>query len=95
MVDLLKADIRVNKVRCKHCGNTIESKHTHDSVWCSCGSCNVDGGLEYLKRAFKHYPVKDYEELSVVYENGKLVTFVADDNKRYYRPSVANFSKKI
>jgi len=53
-----------NKVRCKHCGDVIESKHRHDFVWCKCGKVAVDGGKSYLKRAFQTNPDDDYEELS-------------------------------
>ena len=40
----------VNKVQCMKCKDVIESKHRHDMVWCSCKSCAVDGGRDYLKR---------------------------------------------
>lgn len=51
-----------NRIKCKNCGDIIESLDTHDFKWCSCGSCAVDGGKEYLRRVFKD---KDcYEELS-------------------------------
>lgn len=53
-----------NKIRCKHCGDVIESKHRHDFVWCKCGKVAVDGGKSYLKRAFQTEPKDDYEELS-------------------------------
>lgn len=53
-----------NKVRCKHYGDVIESKHRHDFVWCKCGKVAVDGGKSYLKRAFQTEPENDYEELS-------------------------------
>ena len=39
-----------NKIRCKKCGDIIESKTRHDFKWCSCKSIAVDGGLEYLRR---------------------------------------------
>ncbi len=53
-----------NAIRCKHCGDVIESKSRHDFVWCSCESCFVDGGHDYLRRGFKTSPEEDYEELS-------------------------------
>lgn len=52
-----------NMARCKSCGDTIESKHRHDWVSCSCGKIFVDGGKEYLRRGFDSYD--DFEELSV------------------------------
>lgn len=55
--------IIVNKIRCKRCGDIIESKYRHDYVECSCGACSVDGGMDYLKRGYK-YSLDDIEELS-------------------------------
>ncbi|MBQ8029585.1 MAG: hypothetical protein IJ262_09330 [Clostridia bacterium] len=53
-----------NSIQCKLCGDVIESKTVHDFVRCSCGACAVDGGKEYLRRAFAE---KDcYIELSEV-----------------------------
>lgn len=40
----------VNAVKCKCCGDIIESKYRHDFVTCSCGACSVDGGLDYARR---------------------------------------------
>lgn len=51
-----------NAARCKKCGDVIESKHRHDFVTCSCGALSVDGGKDYLKRAF--ISADAYEELS-------------------------------
>lgn len=53
-----------NAIRCKHCGDIIESKNIHDWVQCSCETCFVDGGLDYLRRGFKTSPEDDYEEIS-------------------------------
>jgi len=33
-----------NSIKCKHCGDIIISKNTHDFVTCKCGCCSVDGG---------------------------------------------------
>lgn len=58
-----------NMIRCKECGDTIESTHVHDFKECSCGACAVDGGRQYLRRCFKS---KDcYEELSIVEHTGE------------------------
>ena len=35
-----------NSVRCLTCDETIESKHRHDFVECSCVAIFVDGGLD-------------------------------------------------
>lgn len=53
-----------NAIRCKLCGDVIESTYRHDFKWCKCGNCAVDGGKSYLKRCFKTSP-NDLEELSV------------------------------
>lgn len=39
-----------NAIRCKKCRDIIESKTVHDFKFCSCGSCAVDGGHDYLRR---------------------------------------------
>jgi len=53
-----------NAIRCKHCGDVVESKSVHDFEQCSCGACFTDGGLEYLHRGFKASPDDDYDELT-------------------------------
>lgn len=45
--------IKRNAIKCKHCGDIIESNYTHDSKHCSCGTCGIDGGHDYLKRRCK------------------------------------------
>lgn len=37
------------KIRCKKCGDVIQSKHVHDFVMCKCKSCFIDGGDEYTR----------------------------------------------
>lgn len=60
--------IYTNKIRCKLCGDVIESTSTHDFRWCSCEACAVDGGHLYLKRAWDpkkgDKPEDIFEELS-------------------------------
>lgn len=51
-----------NRIRCKHCGDIIESTNTHDFKFCSCGRVAIDGGKNYLKRSGN---INDWEELSV------------------------------
>lgn len=54
-----------NKIKCKFCGDIIESTNRHDFKWCSCEKCAVDGGHDYLKRSYKgKSPEECYEELS-------------------------------
>jgi hypothetical protein len=55
--------IIVNRIRCRVCGDIIESRYTHEFVTCSCGRVSVDGGHEYLRRGYKNSP-DDYIELS-------------------------------
>ena len=59
--------IKHNKIRCKLCGDIIESKSRHDFVWCKCGACAVDGGHDYLERVWRpiaNDPHDIFEELS-------------------------------
>lgn len=54
-----------NRIRCKICGDIIESKHRHDFVRCKCGACFVDGGHDYLRRGWDGQNKDDiFEELS-------------------------------
>ena len=55
--------IKINKIRCKRCGDIIESKTVHDFKFCKRGAVAVDGGKEYLRRCFINTE-DDYEELS-------------------------------
>ena len=34
------------------CSAVVESRHTHDFVWCNCRALAVDGGVEYVKWVF-------------------------------------------
>lgn len=65
-----------NAIRCKHCGDVIESRHRHDYVFCSCGACAVDGGHDYLRRAFKPdwlliYQIIDNELILLLSRTGR------------------------
>jgi len=53
--------IKVNKIRCKKCGDVIESLHRHDFKFCKCGAVAVDGGKDYLRRLGNK---EDWEDLS-------------------------------
>ena len=57
-----------NVIKCNHCGDIIESKHTHDFKFCKCGIVAVDGGLSYERRLFKNSSedftnLSEYEEI--------------------------------
>lgn len=60
-----------NAIRCRKCGDIIESKTVHDFKFCSCGACAVDGGHDYLRRCGN---LEDWEELSKAEK-------VEDDNR--------------
>lgn len=57
--------LKRNRIRCKHCGEIIESKSTNDFQKCKCGAVGIDGGLDYAKRVYGSNPADlHYEELS-------------------------------
>lgn len=58
-----KEEIISNKIKCKKCGDIIESKSTNDYKRCSCGAVTVDGGKDCLKRIGIE---EEYEELSII-----------------------------
>lgn len=55
--------IIVNKIKCKKCGDIIESKSRHDFVTCKCGAVSVDGGHDYLRRCAQSLDL--IEDLSI------------------------------
>ena len=57
--------IITNKIRCKKCGDIIESEYTHDFKMCQCGAVGVDGGHDYLRRLGN---LDDWEELGETLE---------------------------
>ena len=61
-----KPRIKANKIRCKFCGDVLESMFTHDFQLCSCGSCFTDGGHYYIRRGFPAdmKPEDAYEDLT-------------------------------
>ena len=63
--------IRTNKIKCRKCGDIIESIDVHDFKWCSCGAVAVDGGREYLRRVENK---NDFEELSHFIKLAEITT---------------------
>ena len=52
-----------NRVKCKKCGDIIESKHRHDFVWCKCQSIFTDGGKDYVRRGGNPDFMEDMSEV--------------------------------
>lgn len=74
-------EIIENKIKCKHCGDIIESKHVHDYKQCSCGKVAVDGGHCYLRRSFKSSPKEDYIDLSIVEYQDEIVEYQDEEEE--------------
>lgn len=55
MLKALYTDMKtnVNCVVCPKCNDEIYSRANHDFHYCSCGEIAVDGGLNYLRLAYK------------------------------------------
>ena len=56
----------------KHQTITSQIEH-HDFKFCSCGSCAVDGGLDYLRRCGNLGDWEELSEVEKVEDNGALV----------------------
>lgn len=54
-----------NCIRCKICGDIIESVDINDKKTCRCGAVSISGGHEYISRIGYF---DNYEELSVIEE---------------------------
>ena len=50
------------KVKCKHCGDVIVSKHNYDFVRCKCRKIAVDGGDECPRLIFPDSGPEDQPE---------------------------------
>lgn len=59
--------IVINRIRCKKCGDVIESTYRHDFKDCKCGAVVVDGGMDYLRRCGKR---EDWEDMSAWEKEG-------------------------
>lgn len=64
--------IVVNKIRCKKCGDVIESKSVHDFKFCKCESVAVDGGHNYLRRLGEPENWEDLSEYEVIEDETTL-----------------------
>ena len=81
-----------NKIKCKKCGDVIESRHLHDYVACSCGACAVDGGHDYLRRLGNP---DNWEELSEVRQCRSLEELVQEKYNMSVEEYVAKYGKLI
>lgn len=66
--------LKINRIRCKKCGDIIDSQTRHDFRVCQCGTCGIDGGHDYAERCWE--PQEDpndipFEDLST-YEEDEL-----------------------
>ena len=73
-----KIKILRNRARCKVCGETIESKSTHDFVPCKCfresngtEGIFVDGGTSYLRQGGSRDIFEDLSETRLYTEEEK------------------------
>ena len=88
-----------NAIRCKHCGDVIESRSVHDFKSCSCGASAVDGGLEYLRRCAKNSMEEDFEDISEVVPDNEaltedeLIDKVAREIMQRYKPAFWELAK--
>jgi hypothetical protein len=74
----------IRGIKCKKCNDVIYSRCRHDFHWCSCKSCAIDGGFDYL-RIMGHDG--DWEQTEINVLDGKSETEVKkilynDWNKR-------------
>lgn len=64
-----------NMIRCKKCGDIIESESIHDFKFCKCGAVAVDGGKDYLRRLGN---LDNIEELSEISEKTKCSNSISN-----------------
>lgn len=53
-----------NMIRCKKCGDIIESESIHDFKFCKCGAVAVDDGKDYLRRLGDLDNIEELSEIS-------------------------------
>lgn len=58
-----------NAAKCLKCDDIVESKHRHDFRQCLCGNLSVDGGKDYVRRAYEDSTaveeMSEYEEVKL------------------------------
>lgn len=81
-----------NRIKCRTCGDIIESVYRHDFRSCSCGRVAVDGGHDYLRRGYIDSRA-DYEELSVFAPDEEMTAReLIEKNKNDPRPMYKEFA---
>lgn len=68
--DVVRMIILTNKIRCRKCGDILESKSVHDFKMCRCGSVGVDGGRSYLRRIGDPIDYDEWSEFEKEESNG-------------------------
>jgi hypothetical protein len=66
------------KIRCKKCGDIIQSKHKHDFQTCKCMSIFIQGENEYSRIGFPFGNPDDWYERV---ENNEIKNDKIKDNK--------------
>lgn len=69
--------IKRNAIRCKICGDIIESRSTHDFQQCSCGATFVDGGHEYVRIG------GELDNIEILTEYEEVPSYVIEIKTRY------------
>jgi hypothetical protein len=54
--------IRHNRIRCKKCGDVIESAYMYDLVTCSCCSITIEGGMVFRRVTWPSGRYEDWVE---------------------------------
>ena len=101
--------IIVNKIKCKKCGDVIESTYRHDFKSCKCGAVAVDGGKDYLRRIGYEEDYEEYRKKYIgnvfqsfnlvnsytVYQNVELVLLINGETRRSVKHKVIDILKKV
>ena len=93
--------ITQNAAVCHLCGEFIESKHGHDFKWCSCENVAVDGGKNYIRRAFNDKgtftEMNEYRNMTVEELRGKISRYadMATEYDSSHFRDMAEFGKEL
>ena len=82
------------RIRCRKCGDILQSKYRHDFQMCKCGSCYIDGGNDYCRVGGKKEDIewidrKDKKKVKYIFENCKEII-----NKKIYFISDTHFNQR-